>query len=201
MYAQISTEESSFSPTRPVPHKPLKPALKRPSVVERPTELPTSKNCTCVHKHTQKTGNPKESRIERFYISGKNVSDSELLFIRRCVYYICYKYHIFYIIFLYRFPFAPCHQDKILIRVQAWQKNWLCFRWVEEGCKAVYIGSLVTVLTHIAFQSIEHLKYRITNQTQGIGAKWKWRHLEQHTCFLSHVGMPFRWERCYELHT
>uniref|UniRef100_A0A3B4FXF9 Chloride channel protein 2 n=1 Tax=Pundamilia nyererei TaxID=303518 RepID=A0A3B4FXF9_9CICH len=49
---QISTEESSFSPTRPVPHKPLKPALKRPSVVERPTELPTSKNCTCVHKHT-----------------------------------------------------------------------------------------------------------------------------------------------------
>ncbi|XP_008283004.1 chloride channel protein 2-like isoform X1 [Stegastes partitus] len=39
---QISTEESSFSPTRPVPQKPLKPALKRPSVVERPTELPTS---------------------------------------------------------------------------------------------------------------------------------------------------------------
>lgn len=39
---QISTEESSFSPARPVPHKPLKPALKRPSVVERPTELPTS---------------------------------------------------------------------------------------------------------------------------------------------------------------
>lgn len=126
---------------------------------------------------------------------------SELLFIRKCLYYICYKYHIFYIIFLYRFPFAPCHQDKILIRVQAWQKTWSCFRWVEEGCKAVYIGSLVTVLTHIAFQSIEHLKYRITNQTQGIGAKWKWRHLEQHTCFLSHVGMPFRWERCYELHT
>ncbi|KAM4566162.1 chloride channel protein 2-like isoform 10-T11 [Odontesthes bonariensis] len=39
---QISTEESSFSPTRPVPQKPLKPALKRSSVVERPTELPTS---------------------------------------------------------------------------------------------------------------------------------------------------------------
>ncbi|XP_035768119.1 chloride channel protein 2-like [Neolamprologus brichardi] len=39
---QISTEESSFSPARPVPHKPLKPALKRSSVVERPTELPTS---------------------------------------------------------------------------------------------------------------------------------------------------------------
>uniref|UniRef100_A0A3Q4GPC6 Chloride channel 2c n=1 Tax=Neolamprologus brichardi TaxID=32507 RepID=A0A3Q4GPC6_NEOBR len=73
---QISTEESSFSPARPVPHKPLKPALKRSSVVERPTELPTSKNCTCVHKHTQKTGNPKESRIERFSISGRNVSDS-----------------------------------------------------------------------------------------------------------------------------
>ncbi|KAM4589420.1 chloride channel protein 2b isoform 2-T2 [Fundulus diaphanus] len=39
---QISTEESTFSPTRPVSQKPLKPALKRPSVVERPTELPTS---------------------------------------------------------------------------------------------------------------------------------------------------------------
>ncbi|KAM4743222.1 chloride channel protein 2-like isoform 2-T2 [Anableps anableps] len=39
---QISTEESTFSPTRPVGQKPLKPALKRPSVVERPTELPTS---------------------------------------------------------------------------------------------------------------------------------------------------------------
>lgn len=38
---QISTEESSFSPTRPAPQKPLKPALKRPSA-ERPTELPTS---------------------------------------------------------------------------------------------------------------------------------------------------------------
>nr|XP_061796964.1 chloride channel protein 2-like [Nerophis lumbriciformis] len=37
---QISTEESSFSPTRPVPQKPLKPALKRPSVVERPTDIP-----------------------------------------------------------------------------------------------------------------------------------------------------------------
>lgn len=39
---QISTEESTFSPVRPVAQKPLKPALKRPSVVERPTELPTS---------------------------------------------------------------------------------------------------------------------------------------------------------------
>ncbi|XP_072249139.1 chloride channel protein 2-like isoform X2 [Leuresthes tenuis] len=39
---QISTEESSFNPTRPVPQKPLKPALKRSSVVERPTELPTN---------------------------------------------------------------------------------------------------------------------------------------------------------------
>uniref|UniRef100_A0A1A8LF18 Chloride channel protein 2 n=1 Tax=Nothobranchius pienaari TaxID=704102 RepID=A0A1A8LF18_9TELE len=39
---KISTEESTFSPTRPVGQKPLKPALKRPSVVERPTELPTS---------------------------------------------------------------------------------------------------------------------------------------------------------------
>nr|XP_043887695.1 chloride channel protein 2c isoform X2 [Solea senegalensis] len=41
---QISTEESSFSPTRPVPQKPLKPALKRSSVVERPTEIPPNSN-------------------------------------------------------------------------------------------------------------------------------------------------------------
>ncbi|XP_041796133.1 chloride channel protein 2c [Chelmon rostratus] len=41
---QISTEESTFSPVRPVAQKPLKPALKRPSVVERPTEIPTSPN-------------------------------------------------------------------------------------------------------------------------------------------------------------
>ncbi|XP_029699351.1 LOW QUALITY PROTEIN: chloride channel protein 2c [Takifugu rubripes] len=38
---QISTDESTFSPTRPVAQKPLKPALKRPSVVERPTDIPT----------------------------------------------------------------------------------------------------------------------------------------------------------------
>ncbi|CAG06383.1 unnamed protein product [Tetraodon nigroviridis] len=38
---QISTEESTFSPTRPAAQKPLKPALKRPSVVERTTEIPT----------------------------------------------------------------------------------------------------------------------------------------------------------------
>ncbi|XP_061537608.1 chloride channel protein 2c isoform X1 [Phycodurus eques] len=37
---QISTEKSSFSPTHPVSQKPLKPALKRPSVVERPTDIP-----------------------------------------------------------------------------------------------------------------------------------------------------------------
>lgn len=41
---QISTEESTFSPVRPVSPKPLKPALKRPSVVERPTEIPASPN-------------------------------------------------------------------------------------------------------------------------------------------------------------
>ncbi|KAJ8280506.1 hypothetical protein GJAV_G00055670 [Gymnothorax javanicus] len=40
---QISTEESSFSPTRPGAQKPLKPALKRPSVVDRVNvESPTS---------------------------------------------------------------------------------------------------------------------------------------------------------------
>ncbi|XP_043975555.1 chloride channel protein 2-like [Gambusia affinis] len=39
---QISTEKSALSPTRPASQKPLKPALKRPSVMERPTKLPTS---------------------------------------------------------------------------------------------------------------------------------------------------------------
>ncbi|XP_054883859.1 chloride channel protein 2-like [Poeciliopsis prolifica] len=42
VHLQISTEESTFSPTCPASQKPLKPALKRPSVVERPTKLPTS---------------------------------------------------------------------------------------------------------------------------------------------------------------
>ncbi|XP_049580828.1 chloride channel protein 2c isoform X3 [Syngnathus scovelli] len=37
---QISTEESTISPTRPVALKPLKPALKRPSAVERPIDIP-----------------------------------------------------------------------------------------------------------------------------------------------------------------
>uniref|UniRef100_A0AAQ5Z8L4 4Fe-4S ferredoxin-type domain-containing protein n=2 Tax=Amphiprion TaxID=80969 RepID=A0AAQ5Z8L4_AMPOC len=55
---QISTEESSFSPTRPVPQKPLKPALKRPSVVERPTEIPTGKKHTYLHKQLQTTEFP-----------------------------------------------------------------------------------------------------------------------------------------------
>uniref|UniRef100_A0A8D3B9F6 Chloride channel protein 2 n=1 Tax=Scophthalmus maximus TaxID=52904 RepID=A0A8D3B9F6_SCOMX len=59
---QISTEESSFSPTRPVPQKPLKPALKRASVVERPTEIPSNspdnsgialKNLFCASPETE----------------------------------------------------------------------------------------------------------------------------------------------------
>uniref|UniRef100_A0A4W4DS63 4Fe-4S ferredoxin-type domain-containing protein n=1 Tax=Electrophorus electricus TaxID=8005 RepID=A0A4W4DS63_ELEEL len=41
---QISTEESSFSPTRTVSSKPLKPALKRHSVVERGPEIPSSQD-------------------------------------------------------------------------------------------------------------------------------------------------------------
>nr|XP_033486194.1 chloride channel protein 2c isoform X1 [Epinephelus lanceolatus] len=69
---QISTEESSFSPTRPVPQKPLKPALKRPSVVERPTEIPTSpqdnsgialKNLFCASPDTE--GLEKNNNLER----------------------------------------------------------------------------------------------------------------------------------------
>ncbi|KAK2846857.1 hypothetical protein Q5P01_009856 [Channa striata] len=59
---QISTEESSFSPARQVLQKPLKPALKRPSVVERPIEIPTSphdnsgialKNLFCASQDTE----------------------------------------------------------------------------------------------------------------------------------------------------
>uniref|UniRef100_A0AAQ4RRW1 Chloride channel 2c n=1 Tax=Gasterosteus aculeatus aculeatus TaxID=481459 RepID=A0AAQ4RRW1_GASAC len=42
VHFQISTEESTFSPVRPVSQKPLKPALKRPSVVEPPAEIPLS---------------------------------------------------------------------------------------------------------------------------------------------------------------
>uniref|UniRef100_A0A8C7WGQ6 Chloride voltage-gated channel 2 n=1 Tax=Oncorhynchus mykiss TaxID=8022 RepID=A0A8C7WGQ6_ONCMY len=55
---QISTEESTFSPTPTPSMKPLKPALKRPSVVDRPTgiPIPTSKH---THTHTQ-TLNPLE---------------------------------------------------------------------------------------------------------------------------------------------
>ncbi|KAL7849411.1 hypothetical protein SRHO_G00210340 [Serrasalmus rhombeus] len=41
---QISTEESTFSPSRSVSPKPLKPALKRHSVVERGTEIPSSQD-------------------------------------------------------------------------------------------------------------------------------------------------------------
>uniref|UniRef100_A0A8C8JG11 Chloride channel protein n=1 Tax=Oncorhynchus tshawytscha TaxID=74940 RepID=A0A8C8JG11_ONCTS len=50
VHFQISTEESSFSSTPTPSMKPLKPALKRPSVVDCPTEIPmpTSKS-----KHTQ----------------------------------------------------------------------------------------------------------------------------------------------------
>ncbi|XP_053176856.1 chloride channel protein 2c [Scomber japonicus] len=68
---QISTEESSFSPTRPTPQKPLKPALKRPSVVERPTEIPTSpqdnsgialKNLFCASPDTE--GMEKNNNLE-----------------------------------------------------------------------------------------------------------------------------------------
>ncbi|CAL8295938.1 unnamed protein product [Merluccius merluccius] len=41
---QISTEETTLSPTRPTPQKPLKPALKRPSVVDRPAEILAANN-------------------------------------------------------------------------------------------------------------------------------------------------------------
>ncbi|XP_041919509.1 chloride channel protein 2-like isoform X3 [Alosa sapidissima] len=58
---QISTEESSYSPPRSVSPKPLKPALKRSSVVERSTEIPISpqdsgialKNLFCAYPETE----------------------------------------------------------------------------------------------------------------------------------------------------
>ncbi|XP_076832354.1 chloride channel protein 2-like isoform X2 [Brachyhypopomus gauderio] len=57
---QISTEESTFSPTRSVSSKPLKPALKRHSVVERGTEIPSSqdsgialKTLFCTHPESE----------------------------------------------------------------------------------------------------------------------------------------------------
>ncbi|XP_067307516.1 chloride channel protein 2c isoform X3 [Pseudorasbora parva] len=57
---QISTEESSFTPTRPISPKPLKPALKRTSVAEKNIEIPTSphdsgigfKNLLCARPQT-----------------------------------------------------------------------------------------------------------------------------------------------------
>ncbi|XP_039679076.1 chloride channel protein 2-like isoform X4 [Perca fluviatilis] len=64
---QISTEDSSLSPTRPVPLKPLKPALKRSSVVERSTEIPTGphdhsgialKNLFCASPDTEALEEP-----------------------------------------------------------------------------------------------------------------------------------------------
>lgn len=58
---QISTEESSYSTPRSVSPKPLKPALKRSSVVERSTEIPSSpqdsgialKNLFCAYPETE----------------------------------------------------------------------------------------------------------------------------------------------------
>ncbi|KAM9468772.1 chloride channel protein 2-like isoform 2-T2 [Clarias gariepinus] len=41
---QISTEESSFSPPRSISPKPLKPALKRQSVVERGSQIPSNQD-------------------------------------------------------------------------------------------------------------------------------------------------------------
>ncbi|XP_067363209.1 chloride channel protein 2c isoform X2 [Channa argus] len=69
---QISTEESSFIPPRPVLQKPLKPALKRSSVAERPAEIPTSphdnsgialKNLFCASQDTE--GLEKNNNMER----------------------------------------------------------------------------------------------------------------------------------------
>ncbi|XP_056329333.1 chloride channel protein 2b isoform X1 [Danio aesculapii] len=57
---QISTEESTFIPARPISPKPLKPALKRTSVAEKNIEIPTSphdsgmglKNLLCARPQT-----------------------------------------------------------------------------------------------------------------------------------------------------
>ncbi|KAB5550139.1 hypothetical protein PHYPO_G00050370 [Pangasianodon hypophthalmus] len=57
---QISTEESSFTPPRSISPKPLKPALKRQSMVERGSKSPTSqdsgialKSLFCAHPDTE----------------------------------------------------------------------------------------------------------------------------------------------------
>ncbi|XP_060799386.1 chloride channel protein 2c isoform X2 [Neoarius graeffei] len=57
---QISTEESSFPPPRSVSPKPLKPALKRTSTVERGSQIPSSqdtgialKSLFCAHPDTE----------------------------------------------------------------------------------------------------------------------------------------------------
>uniref|UniRef100_A0A7N8YIY5 Chloride channel protein 2 n=1 Tax=Mastacembelus armatus TaxID=205130 RepID=A0A7N8YIY5_9TELE len=77
---QISTEESSLTPTRPVPQKPLKPALKRTSVVERPTEIPTSKKDTLNYTHIQVSKQKTDEAVSkrkrrRFNRSGKSLSN------------------------------------------------------------------------------------------------------------------------------
>ncbi|KAM8902622.1 chloride channel protein 2-like isoform 11-T11 [Spinachia spinachia] len=68
---QISTEESTFSPVRPVSQKPLKPALKKPSVVEPPAETPSTpddhsgialKNLFCASP--EKDGQEKNNNVE-----------------------------------------------------------------------------------------------------------------------------------------
>uniref|UniRef100_A0A674E4A1 Chloride voltage-gated channel 2 n=1 Tax=Salmo trutta TaxID=8032 RepID=A0A674E4A1_SALTR len=57
---QISTEESSFSSTPTPSMKPLKPALKRPSVVDRPPEIPMPASKS-KHTHPRSDLNPLES--------------------------------------------------------------------------------------------------------------------------------------------
>ncbi|XP_032360740.1 chloride channel protein 2 isoform X7 [Etheostoma spectabile] len=80
---QISTEDSSLSPSRPVPQKPLKPALKRPSVVERATEIPTGphdhsgialKNLFCASPDTEALEEP-PLNLKSYFAEDVDVED------------------------------------------------------------------------------------------------------------------------------
>ncbi|XP_076000525.1 chloride channel protein 2-like isoform X2 [Genypterus blacodes] len=84
---QISTEESSISPTRTAPQKPLKPALKKTSVVERPIEMPTGthdnsaiglKNLFCTNPDTEGMEEPPPS-LKIFFGDDGDVEDDMTL--------------------------------------------------------------------------------------------------------------------------
>nr|XP_009302317.1 chloride channel, voltage-sensitive 2b isoform X1 [Danio rerio] len=85
---QISTEESTFVPVRPISPKPLKPALKRTSVAEKNIEIPTSphdssmglKNLLCARPQTdvmEESNNVELRQSKRVRISLLDDPDAE----------------------------------------------------------------------------------------------------------------------------